>query len=165
MQSKLGGTKQTLLTVAFNSVNHAFWRIRHDAVSGQVVFETASASGSAPGTWLPMTSAIWNTPAVPLSSVSFELKGGTWQSWKSTTRGRSRSIASKPPDLKKSASAVISRPVQQLLPLATKASPTEDCYERRQTRLIRILNTRLTRTHLHHRSERGDVCPPRFRKW
>jgi len=79
VQSKLGGAKQTLLTVPYNATNHAFWRIRHDSASGQVVFEVAPASGSAPGTWTQLYSQAWNTAAVPLSSVMFELKGGTWK--------------------------------------------------------------------------------------
>jgi hypothetical protein len=79
VQSKLSGVKQTLLQVAFDPTNHAFWRIRHNAVSGQIVFEAAPASGGAPGTWVQLASAAWNTAAVPLTSVSFELKGGTWR--------------------------------------------------------------------------------------
>jgi hypothetical protein len=79
VQSKLSGAKQTLLTVAYNPTNHAFWRIRHDAVSGQVVFEVAPNSGGAPGSWVQLFAAAWNTTAVPLGSVSFELKGGTWR--------------------------------------------------------------------------------------
>jgi hypothetical protein len=53
--------------------------MRHDAVSGQIVFEVAPANGSLPGAWSILTSAAWNTSAVPLTSVSFELKGGTWR--------------------------------------------------------------------------------------
>ncbi len=79
VQSKLGGAKQTLLTVAYNPTNQAFWRIRHDSLSGQVVFEVAPASGSAPGTWVQLYAQAWNTAAVPLSSVMFELKAGTWK--------------------------------------------------------------------------------------
>lgn len=79
VQSKLGGAKQTLLTVAYNPANHAFWRIRHDAVSGQVVFEVAPSNGGAPGTWVQLHAQAWNTSAVPLSSVIFELKAGTWK--------------------------------------------------------------------------------------
>ena len=79
VQSKLGGAKQTLLTVAYNPVNHAFWRIRHDAVTGQVVFEVAPANAGAPGSWVQLFAQAWNTTAVPLSSVTFELKGGTWK--------------------------------------------------------------------------------------
>ncbi len=80
VQSKLGGAKQTLLTVAYNPTNHAYWRIRHNAVSGQVVFEVAPARGDAPGAWAQLHAQAWNTAAVPLSSVLFELKGGTWRS-------------------------------------------------------------------------------------
>lgn len=79
VQSKIGGAKLTLLTVAYNPTNHAFWRIRHDAVSGQVVFEAAPNNAGAPGTWTQLTAAAWNTSAIPLSSVVFELKGGTWR--------------------------------------------------------------------------------------
>ena len=79
VQSKLGGAKQTLLTMAYNPTNHAFWRIRHDALTGQVVFEVAPASAGAPGSWVQLHAQTWNTAAVPLSSVVFELKGGTWR--------------------------------------------------------------------------------------
>ena len=79
LQKKIGGAKSTLLTVTFNSTNHVFWRLRHDAISGQVVFETAPANTGAPGTWTQLHAEAWNTSAVPLSSVMFELKGGTWR--------------------------------------------------------------------------------------
>jgi hypothetical protein len=79
LQSKIGGAKQTLLTIAYNPVNHAFWRIRHNALSGQVVFEVAPANGDLPGAWTQVHAQTWNTAAVPLSSVSFELKAGTWK--------------------------------------------------------------------------------------
>ena len=79
VQSKLGGVKQTLLTVPYNATNQAFWRMRHDAVSGQIVFEVAPASGGAPGAWTQLHAQAWNNSAVPLSSVMFELKAGTWR--------------------------------------------------------------------------------------
>ena len=79
VQSKLGGAKQTLLTLAYNATNHAFWRIRHNAVNGQIVFEVAPANGDVPGAWTQLHAQSWNTSAVPLSSVQFELKGGTWK--------------------------------------------------------------------------------------
>jgi IPT/TIG domain len=79
VQSKLGGAKQTLLTVPYNATNHAFWRIRHNAGNGQVVFEVAPASGSAPGAWVQLHAQAWNTSAVPLGSMLFEVKGGTWK--------------------------------------------------------------------------------------
>jgi len=79
VQSKIGGTKQTLLTVSYNATNHAFWRIRHDAVSGQVVFETAPNDAGAPGAWTQVAAQAWNASAIPLASVMFELKGGTWR--------------------------------------------------------------------------------------
>jgi hypothetical protein len=79
LQKKIGGAKSTMLQVTFNSTNHAFWRIRHDAISGQIVFETAPNNAGAPGTWTQLYAEPWNTSAVPLSSVLFELKAGTWR--------------------------------------------------------------------------------------
>jgi hypothetical protein len=79
LQKKIGGTKSTLLNVTLNPTNHAFWRMRHDAISGQVVFETAPSNGGTPGTWTQLYAETWSTSAVPLSAVAFELKGGTWR--------------------------------------------------------------------------------------
>jgi acid phosphatase len=79
VQTRIGGAKQTLMTLAYNPANHAFWRIRHDAATGLVVFEVAPNTGGAPGTWVQLFSQAWNTAAVPLSSVQFEVKGGTWK--------------------------------------------------------------------------------------
>jgi hypothetical protein len=79
LQSKLAGVKRTLLTTAFNSTNHAFWRIRHDTISGSVVFEAAPNNNGVPGTWQLLYNEAWNTSAVPLASVRFELKAGTWK--------------------------------------------------------------------------------------
>jgi hypothetical protein len=79
LQSKLAGVKRALLTTSLNSTNHAFWRIRHDAISGSVVFEVAPNNSGVPGTWQQLYNEAWNTSAVPLSSVRFELKAGTWK--------------------------------------------------------------------------------------
>jgi acid phosphatase len=79
VQKKIGGAKTTMLTVTFNATNHAFWRMRHDAISGQIVFETAPANAGAPGAWTQIYAEAWNTAAVPLTTVLFELKGGTWR--------------------------------------------------------------------------------------
>jgi hypothetical protein len=79
VQKKIGGAKVTMLTVTFNSTNHAFWRIRHDAISGKILFETAPSNAGTPGTWTELYSEPWNTSAVPLNAVLFELKAGTWR--------------------------------------------------------------------------------------
>jgi phosphatidylserine/phosphatidylglycerophosphate/cardiolipin synthase-like enzyme len=79
VQKKIGGAKTTMLTLTFNSTNHAFWRIRHDAISGQIVFEVAPSSAGMPGTWTQLYAEPWNTSAVPLANVIFELKAGTWR--------------------------------------------------------------------------------------
>jgi hypothetical protein len=78
-QAKIAGTKRNLFTAAYNSVTHRYWRIRHDSANGNVVFETASDNGGVPGTWTVRYSENWDTASVPLGSVLFEIKGGTWQ--------------------------------------------------------------------------------------
>jgi hypothetical protein len=78
-QKRVNSTKMDLLNIPFDAVNHRFLRIRHDNATGNVIFETATGSGGVPGTWVQRTSQLWNTAAVPLSTVGFELKAGTWQ--------------------------------------------------------------------------------------
>ena len=52
----------------------AFWRIRHDATTDQIVFETAPSAGGVPGAWTVRAT----TPReFVLTSVRFELKAGT----------------------------------------------------------------------------------------
>jgi acid phosphatase len=79
LQKKIAGAKAALLTIPFNATNHAFWRIRHDAGLGKVVFETAPSNAGTPGSWTVLYSEPWDTANVPLSSISFEMKGGTWK--------------------------------------------------------------------------------------
>ena len=78
-QKRINGTKVTLLSATYNPVNDRYWRIRHESSSGNVVFETAPDSGGSPGAWNVRFSESWNTSAVPLGAIFFELKGGTWQ--------------------------------------------------------------------------------------
>ena len=78
-QARIGGTKRNLFTSAFNSATHRYWRIRHDAISGNVIFESAGDNGGVPGTWTVRALEQWNTSAVPLTALRFELKAGTWQ--------------------------------------------------------------------------------------
>ena len=54
MQKKIGGAKTTLLKTPLNATNHAFWRIRHEAATGRVIFEAAPNSGGAPGAWVQL---------------------------------------------------------------------------------------------------------------
>jgi len=75
-QAKVGGAKKNLFTSAYTPSVHRFWRIRHDQSTGRVVFETASDLSAG---WVFRYSEPWDTTAVPLSSVMFELKAGTWQ--------------------------------------------------------------------------------------
>jgi phosphatidylserine/phosphatidylglycerophosphate/cardiolipin synthase-like enzyme len=79
LQKRINGSKATLLSATYNSVNDFYWRIRHESATGNVVFETASDNGGSPGTWNARFSELWNTSAIPLQAVLFELKGGTWQ--------------------------------------------------------------------------------------
>ena len=78
-QKRISGAKTTLLTATFNSTSDRFWRIRHEQSTGNVVFETAPDNGGVPGTWSIRYSEQWNTSAVPLAAILFEIKGGTWQ--------------------------------------------------------------------------------------
>lgn len=78
-QARIGGTKRNLFTAAYNPTTHRYWRIRHDSISGNVIFETASDNGGLPGTWTMRFSERWDTAAVPVTAVRFELKAGTWQ--------------------------------------------------------------------------------------
>lgn len=78
-QARIAGSKRNVFTAAYNPAVHRYWRIRHDAASGNVVFETASDSGGVPGTWTVRASEAWNTSAVPLGALLIELKAGTWQ--------------------------------------------------------------------------------------
>ena len=79
LQTKFGGTKQQPFIATFDPVNHAFWRLRHDAGTGNFIFETAPSNGGAPGTWTQRFAGAWNTASVPLTNVRFELKAGTWR--------------------------------------------------------------------------------------
>jgi hypothetical protein len=72
-EKKVAGTKTTLGSVAFSSANHAHWRIRHDPVGDDILFETAGGVG-APGTWTTQTTA---PRELALTNVFFELRAGT----------------------------------------------------------------------------------------
>jgi hypothetical protein len=76
-EKKIGGTKTEIGSTAYNAVSQQFLRIRHDATTGNVVYETAPNNGGSPGTFTQQCSEAWNTTAVPLGSVLFEMKAGT----------------------------------------------------------------------------------------
>ncbi|HKG97704.1 MAG TPA: hypothetical protein VKA97_07815, partial [Pyrinomonadaceae bacterium] len=78
-QAKLGGTKRNLFTSAYSAAVHRCWRIRHDQPTGNVVFETATDNPGLPGSWIVRYTEQWNNAAVPLATIIFELKAGTWQ--------------------------------------------------------------------------------------
>jgi hypothetical protein len=79
-QKRVAGAKVTLLSATYNAANDRYWRIRHEASSGRVIFETAADNGGVAGSWVVRYSEVWNNSAIPLSGVIMELKGGTWQS-------------------------------------------------------------------------------------
>lgn len=78
-QKRINGSKVTLLTAAYSTANDRYWRVRHDATSGNVIFETAPNNGGSPGSWTVRYTEAWNTAAIPLGSILLEIKGGTWQ--------------------------------------------------------------------------------------
>ena len=73
---KIAGTKTTLFTIAYNSTNHRFLRIRNN--SGNVTLDTAPGSSGVPGAWTQQYSETWNS-SISTSAIIFELKGGTSQ--------------------------------------------------------------------------------------
>ena len=77
---RIQATKTTLSTRTYDAGNHRYLRIRHDNTNGNVVFEAAPDGGGVPGTWTVLYSETWNSTNIPLTTVLFELKAGTWQS-------------------------------------------------------------------------------------
>jgi IPT/TIG domain len=78
-QKRINGAKTNLLVTTYNSITQRYWRIRHDAASGSVVFETAPDNSGVPGSWTEQYRESWNVTAIPLTGVQLELKAGTWQ--------------------------------------------------------------------------------------
>ena len=78
-EEKINGTKTPTppCSVTYSSTAHQFLRIRHEDATGQAVWESAALSGSGPGTWTELARVTWNTTYLPISSVMFELKGGS----------------------------------------------------------------------------------------
>jgi hypothetical protein len=63
--------------VPFDATTHAFWRIRHDAITDAVMFETAPRlEDGSPGAWQERGEI---PRAFDLTAVRVELKAGTWQ--------------------------------------------------------------------------------------
>ncbi len=77
-QSRIAGGKQNLFIAAYNPTTHRYWRIRHEAATGKVVFETATDDSGTPGPWTIRYSEPWNTASIPLGALLIELKAGTW---------------------------------------------------------------------------------------
>lgn len=73
------GSKVTMWSAVYDAAAHRYWRIRHETATGSVVFETAPENGGEPGVWVERYREAWNTAAIPITSVLFEIKGGTWQ--------------------------------------------------------------------------------------
>jgi hypothetical protein len=79
VQKRINGTKATLLSASYNATTDRYWRIRHDSSTGSVIFETAPNNGGSPGAWTQRYSETWNTAAIPLGAIQFEIKAGTWK--------------------------------------------------------------------------------------
>lgn len=71
-----GAVEDTLFTIAYNSTNHRFLRIRND--SGNLYMDTAPGTGGTPGTWTQQYTETWNSLIVT-SAIIFEIKAGTSQ--------------------------------------------------------------------------------------
>jgi len=59
----------------------ALWRQgeRYDAIVWLKRAVEAANDAGAPGPWTQVAAQAWNASAIPLASVMFELKGGTWR--------------------------------------------------------------------------------------
>ena len=85
LQRVLGGTAINLIApFAYNATSMKFLRIRHDPISGNVVFETAPAGAgdpSQPGSWSVRYQEPWSnwngSSGITLNSVKFEVRIGT----------------------------------------------------------------------------------------
>lgn len=76
-EKKIGGVKTALNSRTYDSAAHAFLRIEHNSSTGKVVFMAAPNNGGTPGQWTVLSNLeTWDTTAVPLSSIMFELKAG-----------------------------------------------------------------------------------------
>lgn len=80
-QSKTNGTQIDLATVSYNAAAHRYWRIRHDAANGQVLFETGEIVKNVVPTekeWkIVWTTQVNSAVNFSLSQVLFEIVGGT----------------------------------------------------------------------------------------
>lgn len=76
-EKKIWGTTTGLFSTPFDSVGHRFLRIRHSSANGQIVFETATENAGQPDGWTQLFAEAWNTSAIPVSALQFELKAGT----------------------------------------------------------------------------------------
>jgi PKD repeat protein len=85
LQKVIGGAAVNVIPpFTYNATTMKFMRIRHDASSGNVVFETAPASASdanVPGTWTIKYQEAWTNwsggSGVQLNNVKFEIRIGT----------------------------------------------------------------------------------------
>ena len=78
-QRRAGGAKTVLSVTPYNPSSQNFLRIRHDAASGNALFEAAAdAGGGSPGQWTLIYNEVWN-PSISLMGTMFEIKAGTWQ--------------------------------------------------------------------------------------
>jgi hypothetical protein len=74
IEKNIAGTKTQLKTIPYDSTNHMFWRIRHDATANQIVFETAPGASGTPGTW---TEQLRVAPEFAVTALWLELRAGT----------------------------------------------------------------------------------------
>jgi endonuclease/exonuclease/phosphatase family metal-dependent hydrolase len=74
-EKKINNVK-TNFSIPFDPVQHAWWRIRHDTATDEMVWETASDAGGAPGPWTERKRMVRE---LPITATHIELKAGTWK--------------------------------------------------------------------------------------
>jgi hypothetical protein len=75
-EKKIAAVKTLTGSVSFNAAMHAYWRIRHNAATDQIVCEAAPDSGGAPGSWTAFGTF---ARELAVTAVRIELKAGTSQ--------------------------------------------------------------------------------------
>ena len=73
-EKKIATVKTVVGSVTYDATNHQFWRIRHNAGTDQIVFETAPNVGGSPGAW---TAQATIAREFAITALKFEIKAGT----------------------------------------------------------------------------------------
>ena len=74
----IGTTTTTYFSIPYDPMAHRFLRIRHDATTNRVAFDTAPNTGGLPGIWVSRYDGTWHS-SITLTSLNIEFKAGTYK--------------------------------------------------------------------------------------